>query len=412
MRIALLSVSAEMGGSEVSLLSLVRGLRRQVPDWAIDVIVPREGALSRAVTEAGAQAHVLPLPETFSRIGERSPGRSSSLVGRGAALALAAGGVARYGRTLSRLLTRIGPDIVHTNGFKMHVLGARARPPGAALVWHMHEYVAQRPISRRLLGRYVGRCDAIVANSHSVAAEIGAALKVPSTVPVTTIHNAVDAGEFAPDGERADLDRLSGLPPAPPRTIRVGLVATYGRWKGHATFIEAIRRLPEAAAIRGYIIGGALYDTGGSQFSRDELAAAIAAAGLAGRIGLTGFVERPATAYRALDVVVHASTEPEPFGLVIAEGLASGRAVVVSAAGGAAELVQDGVDALTHPPGDAGALSDCLARLAGDSALRAALGARGRLSATRRFSPDVFAGSFVDVYRRAAAARVGVHANH
>ena len=53
---------------------------------------------------------------------------------------------------------------------------------------------------------------------------------------------------------------------------------------------------------------------------------------------------------RALDIVVHASTEPEPFGLTIAEGMASGRAVIVSAAGGAAEIVQDGVDALTCAP--------------------------------------------------------------
>ena len=35
-------------------------------------------------------------------------------------------------------------------------------------------------------------------------------------------------------------------------------------------------------------------------------------------------------AYRALDVVVHASTRPEPFGLVIAEAMACGRALVAA----------------------------------------------------------------------------------
>ena len=54
---------------------------------------------------------------------------------------------------------------------------------------------------------------------------------------------------------------------------------------------------------------------------------------------------------RALDVVVHASTQPEPFGLVIAEAMACGRAVVVSSGGGAAEIVTPGEDALVHEVG-------------------------------------------------------------
>ena len=82
---------------------------------------------------------------------------------------------------------------------------------------------------------------------------------------------------------------------------------------------------------------------------------------------------------RALDVVVHASTQPEPFGLVIAEAMACGRAVITSAAGGAAEIIDAGVDAITHPPGDAASLSACMVRLARDPLPGASLAsARGR----------------------------------
>ena len=42
------------------------------------------------------------------------------------------------------------------------------------------------------------------------------------------------------------------------------------------------------------------------------------------------FVADTAGVYRSLDVVVHASVKPEPFGLTIAEAMACGRAVVVS----------------------------------------------------------------------------------
>src|SRR6478609_6414374 len=111
MRLTFLSVSAAMGGSEVSLLTLIRGLRAHVPEWALDLVVPREGPLMQAAIDSGARAHVLPFPPAFSRVGEVSSSRPATIVARGASLLLAAGGVARYGRELSRLLASISPDV-------------------------------------------------------------------------------------------------------------------------------------------------------------------------------------------------------------------------------------------------------------------------------------------------------------
>ena len=121
--------------------------------------------------------------------------------------------------------------------------------------------------------------------------------------------------------------------------------------EGAPTFLEAIARLPASLNVRAYVIGGALYETEGSQVSIAELRETSVRLGLTARVGFTGFVDDPAPAIRALDVVVHASTEPEPFGLVIAEALACGRPLVVSLAGGAAELVTPGVDAIAVPAG-------------------------------------------------------------
>jgi glycosyltransferase involved in cell wall biosynthesis len=72
----------------------------------------------------------------------------------------------------------------------------------------------------------------------------------------------------------------------------------------------------------------------------------------------------------------------------------------VSAAGGAAELVEDDVDALTVPPGDTASLARTLTHCVGDPALRARLGAAARRTAVRRFDPDLFAREFLDVYQR------------
>jgi glycosyltransferase involved in cell wall biosynthesis len=401
MRIAFLSVSAEMGGSEVSLLELVRGLRRLAPRIEPVVVVPREGRLATRIVEAGGAVRVLPMPAPLASLGEWSMRGPSGIARGSGALLNAAGALGPYRRALSALLDEIAPDVIHTNGFKLHVIGSRAARAGVPVVWHVHEYMSHRSLSRRLLQHHVSRAAAVVANSRSVADDARAVLG-PDT-PISTIYNAVDLQEFSPEGDAVDLDTLSGLPAAAAGTVRIGLIATFARWKGHEVFLRAIQRLGVASRVRAYVIGGPVYDTAGSQHNVDELRALAASLGIGDRVGFTGFIERPSTAMRALDVIVHASTEPEPFGLVIAEGLACGRAVIVSAAGGAAELVEHGVDALTFARGDGNALADAVDRCVADTALRARLGAAARRTAIRRFDPDLFAGDFLKLYERAAS---------
>jgi glycosyltransferase involved in cell wall biosynthesis len=279
------------------------------------------------------------------------------------------------------------------------VTTARVSPARAAVIWHLHEYIGARHLTRRLLSRYASRCAAAVANSRSVAADARRALD--AAVRIAVVHNAVDVAHFSPDGPAADLDRLSGAPPAGDGAMRIGLVATFARWKGHETFIRAVAALPRHTNLRAYIVGGGVYDTEGSQFTLAELERLAAVHGVADRIFFTGFVDDPAPVYRALDVVVHASTQPEPFGLVIAEAMACGRPVIMSNAGGASELVSPGSDALAHDAGDAGDLADAMRRLIVDGALRARLGRAARASAVARFELDRLAREIEESYRTA-----------
>jgi glycosyltransferase involved in cell wall biosynthesis len=399
-RIALLSVSADIGGSETSLLELVRGLAATRGFEPI-VVLPRTGPLEARVRAAGAATRILPMPEALLGFGEWSM-RSVGEIGRhGATLARALAATRTHARDLAALLRELDPAVVHTNGLKMHVLAARAAAPNVPIVWHLHEYLSPRRLSRILLRHHLPRASAIVANSRSVAADLAETLGADA--PISTIYNAVDLDTFAPDGARADLDRLAGLPPAAQDVCRIGLLATFARWKGHDVFLRAVREA--SAPLRAYVIGGPVYDTSGSQHTIEELRARAAALGMADRVGFTGFVERPADALRALDVVVHASTESEPFGLVIAEGMACGKAVVISRAGGAAELVTDGVDAIATPPGDVSGLASALDRCAADLSLRARLGDEARRTAVRQFDPAAFVRAFAEIYTGLAAQR-------
>jgi glycosyltransferase involved in cell wall biosynthesis len=390
MRIAYLSVSDQLGGSEIVLLEMIKGIRRLRPTWPVQLILPGRGPLLDQAEAAGADCVMLPMPASLARLGEFGAG-PAALAARLVPVALA---LPAYLRRLRTIVNAGRPDILHTNGFKAHIVGARARGT-AKVVWHMHEYVGSRRVTRSLLVRHQHHVAAMIANSKSVADDLASALG--STIPVHVVHNAVDLRNFAPDGPVEALDRRAGLAPPPGPVVRVGLVATFARWKGHEVFLRALAALPSDLPIRGYVVGGPVYDTTGSQHTLAELQALADRLSLGDRVGFTGFLP-PAPAMRALDVVVHASTRPEPFGLVVAEAMACGRAVITSASGGAAELVDAGVDALTHAPGDVAGLSQCIARVADDPELRHALGTRARATAGRRFDSDRMAREVAAVY--------------
>jgi glycosyltransferase involved in cell wall biosynthesis len=399
-RIVFLSASGRIGGAERVLLDLVASLRAAEPEWALHLVVAGAGPLADEARALGAVVHPLPFPARLERTGDAGAGSGAALFLR--LLAAGPAGALWLGR-LRRLLRRLEPDVVHTNGYKVHVAGALALPPGARLVWHAHDYLGVRRVMGRVLRPFVPRASAAISISRSVADDVrrvcGPGLRIE------VVHNAVDLARFSPEGPRAPLDELAGMPSASPGVVRVGLVATMGLWKGHDVFLRALALLPAETAVRGYVVGGRIYATAGSEVDPDALRRTAAELGIAGRVGFTGFVDDPAAAMRALDVVVHASTQPEPFGLVIAEAMACARPVIVSAGGGAGEIVEDGMDALAVPLGDAAALAEAIRRLAADAGLRARLGAAGRARAERDFDRARLAREIVPFYRSLAEGR-------
>jgi glycosyltransferase involved in cell wall biosynthesis len=307
---------------------------------------------------------------------------------------------------LAREIEQIAPTLIYTNGFKMHVIGSWAARTKAPVVWHIHDYVGARPMMSRLMRRQASRCAAAITNSDSVRRDLGRVCE--DRVAATTVYNAVDLDQFSPAGPAADLDFLAGMATAPLGTVRVGLVATMARWKGHEVFLRSIAELPAGARsrMRAYVIGGAIYPTRGSQLSLDELRASAERLRISDCVGFTGFVDDVAAAIRALDIVVHASTEPEPFGLAIIEAMACRKPVIASAAGGAAEIAQFCGGMLLHPPGDSADLARCIERLVGDPSERAALGATGRAAAEKSFRPSRLADQLIPIFERVVGAKL------
>jgi glycosyltransferase involved in cell wall biosynthesis len=400
MKIVFISSSEQVGGAERVMLDLFASLRAAEPSWTLHLIAPSEGALAADARRMGIGVTALAQPRTLARLGDAGAGGpAGSVVGRvnlARRMLAASAPAARYVLRLRRVLRELSPDIVHANGFKAQLLASWSSPARVPVVWHVHDYVGCRPVASRLLQLSTRRCALVVANSRSVAEDARRALG--GRVEVRTIYNAIDVERFTPEGAAADLDALAGLAPGEDGTVRVGLVATLARWKGHRTFLEALALVPASARVRGYVAGDAIYGTDGSQYRLEELRRMAAEFGVADRVGFTGFVADAPSLMRALDVVVHASTAPEPFGLVIAEAFACGRAVVASRAGGALEIIKEGCDALAHAPGDAAELAARIEKLATDAELRDTIGRRARETAVRRFDRARLASEWKPVY--------------
>ena len=402
MSILFLSPTGQIGGAEAALHEMIAGLRDAHPSWSLGVVVGSDGPLVDKVRALGGRVDVLTFPPALARLGDWGVDGLGSLLGLLGRCAVAVVPTLVYLRRLRRLLRAHAPDVIHTNGLKMHLLGAWAAPRATPVVWHFHDFAAGRRLTSRLLRYSAKRCAAVVANSKSVAQD--ARYVCGEATAVYPVWNAVDLVRFAPAGPRVDLDALAQLPPAPEGVVRVGLVATFARWKGHQTFLEALSLVPATVPVRGYIIGGPVYETAGSQVALRELRDRTESLGLDSRVGFTGFIADSAAAIRSLDIVVHASTDPEPFGLVIAEAMACGKAVVASRGGGAIELTDACADSVTHAPGDARGLADRIQELAADPVRRARLGVSGRETAERCFTRSRMAVELTPIYQGLAHA--------
>src|SRR5205814_3709756 len=113
-------------------------------------------------------------------------------------------------------------------------------------------------------------------------------------------------------------------------------------------------------------------------------------------IGFVPPAELPAYFDRA--AVVVCPSRREGYGVVARQAMAHARPVVATAVGGLAEAIVDGESGLLVPPGDIEAPRAALARLLGDTELRARLGTAARERVRERYSRAVAATVTLDAY--------------
>jgi glycosyltransferase involved in cell wall biosynthesis len=280
-------------------------------------------------------------------------------------------------RAHMRALRRLRPDVVQLNlitpwSCRYALLAATLLAQrGVIAVDHLPQpttnriYRALAVAARRKIAARVA-----VGEASARAAERVAGLR-PGSVRV--IHNGV------PDEVLRPAER-------PPEKLVVGSLGRLDRQKGYDVLVEALGSLPDAGVL---LVGDGV--------ERDALRRQATAAGVAERLHITGWQERPRDFLTAIDVFVLPSRH-EGLPLAVVEAMLAALPVIASDVGSVREAVVDGETGFLVPPEDPPALAQAILRLAEDGDLRRRLGEVGRSRALRDFSLDAMARAYEKLY--------------
>jgi glycosyltransferase involved in cell wall biosynthesis len=259
---------------------------------------------------------------------------------------------------------------------------------------------------KRWYNAIMTRGDLVIANSEFTRAHVIAEHHIDPD-RVIAIPRGVDLARFDPakvsEQRIAALRERWGLAPDETR-VKLLLAGRLTRWKGQRLVIDAAARL-KAEGRSDFLILLAGDDQGRSGY-RQELEAAIAAAGLSEAVRLVGHCDDMPAAYLIADLVCAPSLSPEAFGRTAVEPQAMGRPVLAADHGGARETVVPGETGWRVAPGDAAAWAEALAAAIDvGPGRRAAMGRAGAARVRKLYSAEAMCEATLAVYVRLVGRR-------
>lgn len=339
------NVDGTVGGSYYSLLFLVEGLDRR--RFEPLVIFRRETPMRPRFERSGIPVQVIAQPERFalrassSGICRRYPMLCAPLKWVASAVYLVQ--LLATVRRLARFLRQERIQLVHLNNSVM-----RSHDWMLAALWTRTPCIThERGINDAFtpLARWFApRLKAIVCISAAVRDNLIAGGIARDNLVL--IHNGLDPDRVVPSRTDAEVRRAYHIPEGAPV---IGLVGNIRAWKGQEVVVRAlpaiVARHPE---VRCLFIGEA------SEADKDfveRLRGLIVELGVERHVVFTGYCANVADLLGVLNVAVHASVLPEPFGRVLLEAMAMKKPIVGSRSGAVTEIVVEGVTGCTFTPG-------------------------------------------------------------
>lgn len=358
------NVDGTIGGSFYSLLYLVEGLDRA--RYQPIVVFHRDNSLVPTYRAAGIDTRVMPL---------RSAVRfETSVPGLNVLYKVVQRVVNAWRRFVmqaidcARLLRRERVDLLHLNNSvtRNHHWMLGAMLAGVPCITHERGINTRYSWAARF---FSNRLKAIVCISRAVReALVRGGIHAERLV---IVHNGLDAARVRPQTAAAEVRKRHEILPDDPV---IGIVGNIKEWKGQDVVIRATARLTRRwPNLRCLLVGDTAED---DRYYEERLRRLVSESNLQRNVIFTGYRKDVADYMNAMNVVIHASVQPEPFGRVLIEAMALGKPVVGSGDGAVTEIVVHGETGFTFPPGNDMALAQEVEKLLADQALVDAMGAK------------------------------------
>ncbi len=383
-RIAFIVPFATKGGAEVALGAIFSQLSNK--QFEIFLVAPEEQYLVSIAKERGFNIYhddIGQTPSTSVVVGNHK-------IFNPLATLITLWQLTRFSLRLRRWMKQQEIDVLYTGSMVSHFIGVFSCVLSARkLVWHMQDIMASNyvfGIGSHIFG-FLGR----VATTKIIVPSKVIADSIRYAHQVEVVPYGVDPHMFKSYPEnvlRKEFAISDELP-------LIGLVGRLVYWKGHRLFLEALHQLSQRGyQFKGVIVGGSKNAKAPYLVELEKLADRLQ---LTDNIIFTGFRTDVPAVMHSLDVVVLASTKPEPFGLVVIEAMASGKPVVASAAGGPLEIILDNETGMFFEMGNAYALADTIAVLLDNPSRQTAYGEAGRKRAREVYSIERFGDTVTNV---------------
>ncbi len=309
---------------------------------------------------------------------------------------------------LSDLITHRSVSLVHARSrAPAWSAYAAAKQTDIPFVTTFHGVYGLGPFGlKKLYNRVMARGETVIAISNFIADHLVREYGLDED-RLRLIPRGVDLSVFDPDTvTSARMIKLATewrLPDDGPVIMLPGRLTS---WKGQGLLIDALSVLKKSGrlhdGLRCLLIGPG--STGSSY--RQRIESKMAATGLDGHVQIIEDCRDIVAAYMMTDVVVSASTRPEAFGRIVAEGQAMGRPVVAPAHGAAPEILLPGVTGWLFTPGDAQSLAGALEQALSVSAMqRDDLAMQARSHIAENFDRDMMTSATLAVYEDLISTR-------
>ena len=279
---------------------------------------------------------------------------------------------------LVELVTRVTPDLVHSNSLAMgRMVGRIASQLPIPCTSHLRDIIRLNRTAVSDLNRNAGLI-AVSNATRQFHAEQGVS---PERFQV--IYNGVDSELFRPAPATGILKRELGLSDSAVLLANIGQICLR---KGQTLLARAAVSLAGEFPEANYLFIGQRHSRKDESVEyEDAIRLIFRRAGIEDRLFCPGFRQDIPAILNQVDLVVHTAHQ-EPLGRVLLEAASCGRPIIATEVGGTGEVLTDQVSAVLVPPGDLEALTAAIRRMLTDRDLRIRLGRKARKVAMDKFS--------------------------